>query len=416
MIGNKEIVNNLDKRLSEVNILLKQAVENYFNPEIFIANIKATIQAHRNVTFALQNEKSKFPIDFENWYKPWQDKMKKDKLMKWLNDTRVDIVHCKDFKAKSTAKVRVYNYSNIFAEDIDIPIELEIDRTIKYLIRKNVISPKIVLLRSMVEIERVWVANDFESFDILSIIEYGFSFLCSIMRDAYKVFGLSECEINEKVGKYLNIENQLLCLTNVKKARKTSLSTEDFTLREYRETEVLTEKLDIKSLKKHYKVKDEFFSKNRNGENKLDKLFNSIIDSGKLIISKDKFHRPLAVILRNEEPIDMMNFELRDKSSKFMMMESIANKVKNIGGDGIIIVVETWLSSDISMQIKKGTVAEAKDRREALLFNILTKENYSKSILQYFKRNLLGQIKFEEQVELKKRINSLEAFYRLWNL
>lgn len=54
--------------------------------------MNVTIQSLRNLTFALQVEKEKI-IDFEEWYVIWQNRMKKDPVMTWLNNARVTIVH-----------------------------------------------------------------------------------------------------------------------------------------------------------------------------------------------------------------------------------------------------------------------------------------------------------------------------------
>jgi hypothetical protein len=46
-------------------------LDHYQEPESFRANLNATIEALRNVTFKLQNEKSAF-AEFDVWYKPQQ--------------------------------------------------------------------------------------------------------------------------------------------------------------------------------------------------------------------------------------------------------------------------------------------------------------------------------------------------------
>lgn len=80
------------KRILEAHRLWHQAFNCYFDPEGFRTNINATIQALRNVTFALQNEKHKIP-DFGTWYAEWQTRLKDDPMMRWLCDARTEIVH-----------------------------------------------------------------------------------------------------------------------------------------------------------------------------------------------------------------------------------------------------------------------------------------------------------------------------------
>ena len=416
-MGNyEEIATRLDKRLNEVNILLLQAADNYFKPEGFITNIKAAIQAHRNVTFALQNEKKAFPIDFDGWYQPWQEKMKNDKMMKWLNDTRTNIVHCKDLKTKSIAKVRLYGYEDIFVKTMELPIELEIEETIDYLIEKKVISPMAVLFRAMVDIERVWIADDFNSFDILNILERGFVFLCALIQDAYKVLGVNNYSTDEMLAKYMNKETQLLCLNGIKKTRKISFSTEDFTIRKFEEKNIDISHIDRKKVKNHYKVNDDFFNGIKSGIGNVNDLFFRMIEGGKIILSKDGNHIPTFITLKGRDILEMRHFSMEDKSGKFMMMEQLAQSVKRSGGDGVILICEMWVGSMESLEtlLEEGSIKDTKEKREALGFYLIQKANSSKNVIQYFKKGMFGKIHLEESIESTNvKINSFEAFYKV---
>src|SRR5262245_1923448 len=56
------------------------------------ANLLAAIQFGRNVTFHLQKELDGVPW-FEPWYAPEQSSMSADSLMRFLDRSRVEIVH-----------------------------------------------------------------------------------------------------------------------------------------------------------------------------------------------------------------------------------------------------------------------------------------------------------------------------------
>ena len=49
------------RRLKEAHLLWHQTLDKYQEPDAFRANLNATIQALRNVTFALQAEKHSIP-------------------------------------------------------------------------------------------------------------------------------------------------------------------------------------------------------------------------------------------------------------------------------------------------------------------------------------------------------------------
>lgn len=54
------------RRLAEAHLLWHQTLDNYQDPDAFRANLNATIQALRNVTFAIQSEKHAIAI-FDEW-------------------------------------------------------------------------------------------------------------------------------------------------------------------------------------------------------------------------------------------------------------------------------------------------------------------------------------------------------------
>lgn len=100
------------KRILEAHRLWHQALNCYFDPEGFRTNVNATIQALRNVTFAIQNEKHNI-VNFETWYAEWQDRLKNDEIMRWLCDARTAIVHKKDLELHSSATVTIRCYETI---------------------------------------------------------------------------------------------------------------------------------------------------------------------------------------------------------------------------------------------------------------------------------------------------------------
>ena len=76
------------RRLKHAHLLWHQCLDAYHAPERFLANLNATIEALRNITFVAQKEKSAFK-DFDAWYKPRQEILKADATAKWLNEARV---------------------------------------------------------------------------------------------------------------------------------------------------------------------------------------------------------------------------------------------------------------------------------------------------------------------------------------
>lgn len=89
------------RRLVEAHVLWHQSLDRYQQPALFQANLNATIQALRNTTFVLQSEKHLFS-KFEDWYGPWQERMKADPVLRWLIAARNTVVKEGELETAST--------------------------------------------------------------------------------------------------------------------------------------------------------------------------------------------------------------------------------------------------------------------------------------------------------------------------
>jgi hypothetical protein len=89
-------------RLNECHYWWHQMARNYHEPNQFRWLLGAFIQAARSMTFMLQAEKEAFQ-DFR-WYAEWQSKAQADPLLRWVNDTRVQVVHQSALATNSWAR------------------------------------------------------------------------------------------------------------------------------------------------------------------------------------------------------------------------------------------------------------------------------------------------------------------------
>ena len=101
-------IGNIDAKIDMLQATFATCVDKYHEPLAFIAQVDATIQALRNFTFTIQNHKSSIK-DFEKWYEPWQERLKKDLYLKWLHKTRTSVVHEDILTTTSNAVVTVLN-------------------------------------------------------------------------------------------------------------------------------------------------------------------------------------------------------------------------------------------------------------------------------------------------------------------
>jgi hypothetical protein len=93
-----------EERLKSCAEFWKQADASYQEPAAFVRYVQATIQGLRSVTFVLQNAKRQIQ-GFEGWYGVWQAKMRQDRVLRWLVDTRNKIEKVGDIEPASKLRL-----------------------------------------------------------------------------------------------------------------------------------------------------------------------------------------------------------------------------------------------------------------------------------------------------------------------
>lgn len=99
-----ETTAGVTEAVREADHFWHECVATYNDPERFRMNLNALIQAIRNVTFRIQAGKNSV-VDFDTWYSPWQEFLRRQPLMRWLNDARIAVVKQAGLETHSTAQV-----------------------------------------------------------------------------------------------------------------------------------------------------------------------------------------------------------------------------------------------------------------------------------------------------------------------
>lgn len=110
------------RRLAEAHLLWHQTLERYHDSDAFRANLNATIEAMRNITFVLQNEKGVIP-NFDVWYGKWQTRLSEDAAAKWLRDARTKVVHQGELESQSAAEIRLVTWRDEILASVVVPAE-----------------------------------------------------------------------------------------------------------------------------------------------------------------------------------------------------------------------------------------------------------------------------------------------------
>lgn len=89
-------------RLNESHYWWHEMARNYHEPNQFRWSLGAFLQSARSTTFMLQAERESFK-DFD-WYAEWQSKARREPLLRWVNNARVQMVHQSALATNSWAR------------------------------------------------------------------------------------------------------------------------------------------------------------------------------------------------------------------------------------------------------------------------------------------------------------------------
>lgn len=414
-------VSNTHKRLLEAHRLWHQCLNDYFDPEGFRVNLNATIQSLRNLTFALQAEKEKIN-GFDEWYKPWQDRMKIDPVMKWLNDARVRIVHQKDLETKSMAKVLIHGYYDLAEISLLVSPFLSssvIAQSVKEDLVTKLSIPADQLTECIAVVERRWSANELPDWELLDALSYIFIFLSELVLDAHGQIGTSihNCSVKDTLHILTPEEvasGRYLCMSLGQSYRTKQILLSDFSSTRILLKEINISEEGINSAKKRYMTKSSAIHKISPNMDHLSYV-ETLNEIALQILKKDKYHRSLFFMYIPDEGWKMHAAEPMNKSDKFMIMSALAQQIKKTKANCLIDIHEAWITSDIEA-LKQGIpVKETKNKKEVLKVTLVTSEGYSRTYTTIFKRGVLGNILLEETIvdELPPG-NYLQPIIRIW--
>jgi len=383
------------KRILEAHRLWHQALDCYFDPEGFRTNINAAIQALRNVTFAIQNEKQNIP-NYDTWYPAWQARLKEDPVMRWLCDARTDIVHKKDLEMHSQATVTVRCYETVLRAAVTFPPFLSGKAILKYLMDKDIIDSNWGKVDAYAVIERRWVVNDLPEHDILYYLAYGLGQLFLLVQEAHRSAqnSIDSCSVVDTAHPLsLNADNIPACMSFTEKPMQERLGLSDFISRQYSVREVRPDEKKDKAVRRRYKkifergvipaTTDPF----EFGEH----LFNTAKD----VLKRDGHHISLLFTQSPDLKWTMLSPVFEDQVSKHMFWNDMADRVRAEHIVSIVFLSECWVGSPDVLRETGLRAAQQPDRKEALTVDVFTSELRSRSLQVLFHKNKLGKIVFD---------------------
>ena len=398
------------RRLRHTHELWHQALQSYHTREKFDANLNATIQALRSVTLMLQNEKAVFP-NFDEWYGPWQQKLKDDTLSKWLNDARVTVFHVGDLDSYSSAEVKLITWRQEVLSTVSIPIQTPAQLILENPALLNLLdtskSNSADLEDGFLTIERRWSTKDLRGKELLVVLAHVYGLIADLVLDAHTQLGRMNCisasEEHQDFPSSHDRTGVLRCVVASVEAR-----TERFRA-STRERLVASAELD-------YSEVDSAEVAMRYGfDNRMPKVASGGLDPltfakklqfiAKRMLRRDKHHAWMMFIRDGRGSWHNITLSAKDRTEKYVVMQLVAQFVEAQGADAVIDIGEVWtvLASKAVRHWAK-SVEDIPGREEALAVMVVTRGGLSHWFLTPIKRGPLGGIKLEDTVEVEKRL------------
>lgn len=398
---------NSHRRLEQAHILWHQALDAYDDPDGFQANLNATIEALRNVTFMLQGEQDAVP-GFREWYEVWRARMKADDVMMWLQEARTTVVHKADLEASSSAVATIHNNLAVFSSRLDVPPLAPTPMIAVTLWRAA--PPWLQANKDLVlSVERSWRAATLPEWELLDALGHAHGLLLTLVAEAHELAG-SVFEIQDDTGDVLHgADARLPCMRTSAERRTVRMSLEDGLLLERRHGRFKFDPTMIPELKKRYgdlkpvRNNDPF------------EFAEALLPMAKKNLVVDGAHLRL-MNMRTPSGWRLWQVEYNTRAEKYSMHRLLANEARALEVDAIVDTYEAWIAPLADFRAGR-TPEQSKERREVLAVSVATKDGRFRSYTTPFHRDESGAIILEETVvEDGPFPTYLAPFCELWGL
>jgi hypothetical protein len=412
------------RRLKHAHLLWHQCLDAYHDPERFLANLNATIEALRNVTFVVQKEKSAFK-NFDQWYKPRQEILKADVTAKWLNEARVTIVHQGDLESSSYAEVRIITYEEKIIWTGEVPI---------YTSAKLILgNPSLLALLdsskdklpdladSILLIERKWSTKELNGREILSALAHVYGLLADLVLDAHSRIGQLACiPLEEAHPDFRALQDRtglLRCMSAGAEQRTERYKTD-------KETEIVpsTQTVqksiyanEISEIVGRYGVDPRRPNAEIQNQDPVE-FAEWVLKIAKRILRRDKHHDRIMFIRDGEGKWHQITAHAQDRTEKMVLMQMVASFVENRACDALVEVGEMWTAS-IPVELLPGFkgAENARDRGELLSVVVVTREGLVRQYETPFTRGPFGGLKLGDTEQMRDfHLNYLAPVFRVW--
>lgn len=384
--------------------LWHEAADAYHDPEEFRRRAEALIQATRNVTWRLQAAKDQL-VRFEDWYPDWQELMKADDSLRWLNDARIDVVKRGGLRAGSFAIVRIIDsYLEPEKQLLRLPASTPTTDLVTQAQRK---IPTEYRPHIAIEVSRRWVPEGRPE-ELLWLIAHCLHVLEALL--VYARVVIEEGIPEEPPKDFLDLVPHPECM--LFDPSWVPLLFEADTGEEF----------DLRFASNGFDpARAEESAKRYKSAQPVDatdpiKRAGQLHDLARTIFKRDGYYAPM-VELRGPKPDDVAVFSMLpiDKRFKFMMWHVLGRSVRLNGYTAVIATTEVWMAPQPDIVQPYHDVEQSPGRREALVTWVDTQAGEARMIVSPIVRHLGKPFLKSAQVESRRTEDGfLTPIQRAW--
>jgi len=382
----------------------------YFDPDRFRLSLNNTIQTLRNVTFVLQKAKNALG-DFDSWYTPWQDKMKSDKLMRWLIDSRNLIVKQGDLKMHSRARVSVItSWFEPPKLEMDIDPFIETSQTKAAL--KNSTPEGFPLEVGILHIERRWIDSRQPETEILEILSHALHVLSQLLYDAHMC--LIDKNIREQCPWFASFtvsqEKLAPFLLGQEWDRSIWVDLHDGSILTPLSFESYQTRTSLLNVVGRY-PKARLLASKLKDINGFQQESEAYFEQAKHILETDGHHMPMAVLGYPGGTKTVVGMRMNNRTEKHLLIRQIANQIEKTGATSVMLINEVWGSQNSNFQY----AVDDPNRREALQLIAANSDGALFVHTALFNRDEQGRISVTSKtVSTIDTVNILEPIRNAW--
>lgn len=408
-------ISNTHKRLIASFISLQSLIDNYQDETLFTESLNNLIQNLRNTTFILQKELA-HTEGFKKWYEQEQEKMRRDTKMKWLHDSRTAVVHEADLEKNSFARISVKDHRDHLLKEVKVNPQRDLKTLAKEVLPSLRLDiPANLESRILVQIEKYWIADSYPDAELAELTIYCLDYLRDLIERVHKdLFSLGQLECSDIPYNHL-LRSSRAALENTVKSKCTAHMN-------YKTGEFFSGYAVHFSIDKEVSKKD--IIKRYGGMENLIAVAALSEDSP---FDKAEFHKEMIkrcfnadscvvpivfLYFPNNEPI-IMSFKFKNPAERYLVFETIANKVKETGCEAVVWISEAW----VGRMPRQGEVFIPPTEQKNKEIAMIVMANPHKTVAYSFEiiRKKFRKPRLSDDVKISyEDVIAFERIYKIW--